>query len=136
MLAEHRVDEPGLYRSLADWTRLLEILDQEKEAIGGKDLDRLEQVIRDKEKLCTQISAARVDYSGISQAGNSTVRQIRNLAQQCQKLNASNHLLLMHMQNHTRQVLEIITGGNTSPELYTARGNTDQKATYNLLLEA
>jgi flagellar biosynthesis/type III secretory pathway chaperone len=136
MSAEHVVGEPGMYRSLADWSRLLEILDQEKQALAGNDMELLQRIINDKEKLCMKIRAARVEPVGVRQGDSTTAREMRSLVQQCQKLNTSNHLLLMHLQQHTQQVLDILAGGTTLPALYTASGHTEQRATGKLLMEA
>jgi len=124
--------------------RLLELIDNEFQALSDRDLPRLQSILADKQPLLAQLDQhgkARsqlltglqlsADRSGLqalaersSQGAELLARgdELNALLERCQAGNLRNGRLIRASQASTRSMLGILRGGET-PSLYDSRGS-------------
>lgn len=125
-------------------TRLLELIDLEYQALGERDLERLQGLLTDKQPLlallaqhATQrsrvldglhLSADRAGLEQLAQGsalGAELLTQgdaLNELFKRCQTANLRNGQLIRSNQAATVRMLNILRGGDT-PNLYDSRGS-------------
>lgn len=125
--------------------RLLELIDDEFQALGERDLPRLQSILADKLPLLSlldqhakarsqvllslQLSADRAGLQAV--AANSSQGEelmlsgdrLNALLERCQAANLRNGRLIRSSQASTNSILGILRGGET-PNLYDSRGST------------
>ena len=125
--------------------RLLELIDDEFQALGERDLPRLQSILADKLPLLSlldqhakarsqvllslQLSADRAGLQAV--AANSSQGEelilsgdrLNALLERCQAANLRNGRLIRSSQASTNSMLGILRGGET-PNLYDSRGST------------
>lgn len=124
--------------------RLLELIDNEFQALSDRDLPRLQNLLADKQPLLNlldqhgqqrsqvlrglQLSADRVGLQALaaqsSQGAQLLARgdQLSELLERCQAANLRNGRLIRSSQASTRNMLGILRG-NETPSLYDSRGS-------------
>lgn len=125
--------------------RLLELIDNEFQALSERDLPRLQALLADKQPLLTQLdqhgrtrsqllrslqlSADRVGLQALaaqSSQGELLLErgdQLNNLLERCQSANLRNGRLIRSSQASAHSMLNILRGNDT-PSLYDSRGST------------
>ncbi|MDM8347701.1 flagellar export chaperone FlgN [Pseudomonas sp. sp1636] len=125
--------------------QLLALIDDEFQALGERDLARLQGILENKQPLLAQLDQhgqARsqlllslqlsADHSGLqalaersSQGAELLERsdQLHRLLERCQTANLRNGRLIRSSQASTSNMLGILRGGET-PSLYDSRGST------------
>lgn len=124
--------------------RLLELIDNEFQALSDRDLPRLQNLLADKQPLLNlldqhgqqrsqvlrglQLSADRAGLQALaaqsSQGAQLLARgdQLSELLERCQAANLRNGRLIRSSQASTRNMLGILRG-NETPSLYDSRGS-------------
>jgi flagella synthesis protein FlgN len=137
--------------------QLLELIDNEFQALSERDLTRLDSLLSEKQPLLTllqqhgsersrllQDAGLSADRDGLTAlAGNSSVgdqllersEALSTLLQRCQEGNLRNGRLIRANQASVRSVLGILRGGET-PGLYDSRGSAARIAQQRPLSEA
>lgn len=125
--------------------QLLELIDQEFQALGERDLSRLQTILADKLPLLAlldqhakarsqvlvglQLSADRDGLQALAAKSDQGAElmargdQLHALLQRCQSANLRNGRLIRSSQASTTNMLGILRGGET-PNLYDSRGST------------
>lgn len=125
--------------------RLLELIDNEFQALSERDLPRLQALLTDKQPLLIQLdqhgrtrsqllrslqlSADRVGLQALaaqSSQGELLLErgdQLNNLLERCQNANLRNGRLIRSSQASAHSMLNILRGNDT-PSLYDSRGST------------
>ncbi|WP_375739222.1 flagella synthesis protein FlgN [Pseudomonas boanensis] len=125
--------------------RLLELMDEEFQALGERDLTRLESLIAEKQPLLAQLDQhgrqrsqllvnlrLSTDRAGLEQLANASPRgaellarsdELGQLLEHCQSANQRNGRLIRANQTSVGSMLGILRGGET-PSLYDSRGTT------------
>lgn len=125
--------------------RLLELIDNEFQALSERDLPRLQALLTDKQPLLIQLdqhgrtrsqllrslqlSADRVGLLALaaqSSQGELLLErgdQLNNLLERCQNANLRNGRLIRSSQASAHSMLNILRGNDT-PSLYDSRGST------------
>ncbi|MDV5860862.1 flagellar protein FlgN [Pseudomonas mendocina] len=137
--------------------QLLELIDNEFQALSERDLTRLDSLLSEKQPLLAllqqhgsersrllQDAGLSADRDGLTAlAGNSSVgdqllersEALSTLLQRCQEGNLRNGRLIRANQASVRSVLGILRGGET-PGLYDSRGSAARIAQQRPLSEA
>jgi len=137
--------------------RLLELIDAEFQAMGERDLPRLEQILGEKIPLLglleqhggarsqllanQQLSADRAGLEALAaRSPNGTELlarsdELNRLLEQCRDANQRNGRLIRSNQASLKSVLGILRGGET-PGLYDSRGGTARIAQQRPLSQA
>ena len=125
-------------------SRLLELIDLEYQALGERDLERLQSLLADKQPLLAQLSQhgsqrsqllgslqLSVDQAGLEQLAQRSPLgaellargdELNKLLERCQAANLRNGRLIRSSQMATGSMLSILRGGET-PSLYDSRGS-------------
>ncbi|HEX5842278.1 MAG TPA: flagellar protein FlgN [Pseudomonas sp.] len=125
--------------------RLLELIDNEFQALSERDLPRLQALLTDKQPLLIQLdqhgrtrsqllrslqlSADRAGLQALaaqSSQGELLLErgdQLNNLLERCQNANLRNGRLIRSSQASAHSMLNILRGNDT-PSLYDSRGST------------
>jgi flagella synthesis protein FlgN len=125
--------------------RLLELIDDEFQALGERDLPRLQSILADKLPLLAlldQHASARsqvllglqlsADRAGLQALATNSAQgaelmasgdRLNALLERCQAANLRNGRLIRSSQASARSTLGILRGGET-PNLYDSRGGT------------
>ncbi|WP_439889046.1 flagella synthesis protein FlgN [Pseudomonas sp. MBLB4123] len=125
--------------------RLLELIDDEFQALGERDLPRLQSILADKQPLLAlldrhgksrsqlllslQLSADRAGLQALaehSELGAELLArgdELNTLLERCQTANLRNGRLIRSSQASTNSMLGILRGGET-PNVYDSRGST------------
>nr|WP_298168097.1 flagellar protein FlgN [uncultured Pseudomonas sp.] len=125
--------------------RLLELIDEEFQVLGERDLPRLQSILADKLPLLAlldQHAKARsqmllglklsADRAGLQAVAAASARgeelmtngdRLNALLERCQAANLRNGRLIRSSQASTSSMLGILRGGET-PNLYDSRGST------------
>lgn len=138
--------------------RLLELIDEEFQALTERDLPRLEQLLGKKQPLLAQLSSHGTERSRLlvslqltaDRAGLETLAsrsalgaellarsdELNALLEQCQSANLRNGRIVHTSQASVRNVLGILRGGSDTPNLYDSRGGTAKIASQRPLSQA
>jgi flagella synthesis protein FlgN len=125
-------------------SRLLELIDLEYQALGERDLERLEALLADKQPLLAQLAQhgnqrsqllgsmnLSADRAGLAQVAQLSAQgdellarsdELNELLERCQTANLRNGRLIRSSQSATGSMLAILRGGDT-PSLYDSRGS-------------
>lgn len=125
--------------------RLLELMDEEFQALGERDIARLESLLADKQPLLAQLDQhgrqrsqvlaslnLSADRSGLQQLAERSASgqelldrsdELGQLLERCQSLNERNGRLIRANRASVGSMLGILRGGDT-PGLYDSRGAT------------
>ncbi|MDO9623043.1 MAG: flagellar protein FlgN [Pseudomonas sp.] len=125
--------------------QLLELIDDEFQALGERDLVRLQTILEKKQPLLMQLdqhgrarsqllislqlSADRAGLQALAERSSQGAEllergdQLHVLLERCQAGNLRNGRLIRSSQTSTRTMLGILRGGET-PSLYDSRGST------------
>ncbi|MDP2243821.1 flagella synthesis protein FlgN [Pseudomonas sp.] len=139
--------------------QLLELLDDEFQALGERDLVRLQSILENKQPLLIkldqhgrtrsqllislQLSADRAGLQALAERSSSSQGaellergdQLQALLERCQAGNLRNGRLIRSNQTSARTMLGILRGGET-PSLYDSRGSTARIAQQRPLSQA
>jgi flagella synthesis protein FlgN len=125
--------------------QLLELIDDEFQALGERDLARLQSILENKQPLLAQLdqhararsqlllglqlSADRAGLQALAERSSQGTAllergdQLHRLLERCQAANLRNGRLIRSSQASTSSMLGILRGGET-PNLYDSRGST------------
>jgi flagella synthesis protein FlgN len=125
--------------------QLLELVDEEYQALGERDLARLQSILKKKQPLLAQLdqhgrarsqlllslqlSADRAGLQAFAERSSQGAEllergdQLQALLERCQAANLRNGRLIRSSQASTSSMLGILRGGET-PSLYDSRGST------------
>jgi flagella synthesis protein FlgN len=125
--------------------QLLELVDEEYQALGERDLGRLQSILEKKQPLLAQLdhhgrarsqlllslqlSADRAGLQALAERSSQGAEllergdQLQALLERCQAANLRNGRLIRSSQASTSSMLGILRGGET-PSLYDSRGST------------
>ena len=137
--------------------QLLELLDDEFQALGERDLVRLQSILENKQPLLVQLdqhgrarsqllsslqlSADRAGLQALAERSSQGAEllergdQLQALLERCQAGNLRNGRLIRSNQTSARTMLGILRGGET-PSLYDSRGSTARIAQQRPLSQA
>jgi len=149
-----------LEQSFANATRLLQLLNDEREAISNSDATALEGITSEKKHIArilensTKECSAQLSHSdfevgekgmldffascGQPHADQLTSRwnELQDVLRQCQENNRINGQLLDSSQRRIKQAIGILQGQPTDQELYGRRGKTIGTSLTNSLTQA
>ncbi|MFF7708585.1 flagellar export chaperone FlgN [Pseudomonas sp. NPDC007930] len=142
---------------LAPAQQLLELLQVEAQALGGRDMPLLENILAHKQSLIVQLQQhGRQRSQALAMLGMSTDREgLQHLAKisplgnellakgdmlsdilaRCKQANDENGRAIRMQQHATANQLRILNGGE-APSLYTARGATSKLGTIRAFSQA
>ena len=125
--------------------RLLELIDSEFQALGERDLTRLQSILADKQPLLVQLdqhgkarsqmllelqlSADRAGLQALAERSTQGAEllargdELNALLERCQAANLRNGRLIRSSQASANSLLGILRGGET-PNIYDSRGST------------
>lgn len=125
--------------------QLLELVDEEYQALGERDLARLQSILEQKQPLLAQLdqhgrarsqlllslqlSADRAGLQALAERSSQGAEllergdQLHRLLERCQAANLRNGRLIRSSQASTSSMLGILRGAET-PSLYDSRGGT------------
>jgi flagella synthesis protein FlgN len=137
--------------------QLIELLDDEFQALGERDLVRLQSILENKQPLLVkldqhgrtrsqllislQLSADRAGLQALAERSSQGAEllergdQLQALLERCQAGNLRNGRLIRSNQTSARTMLGILRGGET-PSLYDSRGSTARIAQQRPLSQA
>jgi flagella synthesis protein FlgN len=137
--------------------QLIELLDDEFQALGERDLVRLQSILENKQPLLIkldqhgrtrsqllislQLSADRAGLQALAERSSQGAEllergdQLQALLERCQAGNLRNGRLIRSNQTSARTMLGILRGGET-PSLYDSRGSTARIAQQRPLSQA
>lgn len=142
---------------LAPAQQLLELLQAERQALGGRDMAMLESVLAHKQSLIVQLQqhgrqrsqalamlGMSADREGMEQLARispigsellSKADMLNELLARCKEANEENGKAIRLQQLTTANQLRILNGGE-APSLYTARGAKSQLGTVRAFSQA
>ncbi|QGZ31770.1 flagellar protein FlgN [Stutzerimonas stutzeri] len=151
-LLQQLVDDIGSARTL------LELTNAEYQALAERDLAKLEQLLTQKQAQLALLSqhgtlrsralagaGLRADRSGLSAfaAGSPLASEILDQAQQlddlldaCRTANERNGKMIRANQHVVGSMLQVLQGGNQTPDLYDRRGAAARSANHRPLSQA
>jgi flagella synthesis protein FlgN len=125
---------------------LIRALDEEQEALTGREPARLETVLRDKQSQLVELEqASRQRNAVVQQAGYSADRQgveacvracdvqgslnalwerLNELVRQCRERNRVNGGIVELSRHHVQRALAVLRGGLPDSDLYTSEGRS------------
>lgn len=122
---------------------LLDLLDQEQEALKARDADLLEQVVKNKMPALSHLEESakrRASWANITQEKQSSGKwedfvnsfnqqqlkehwqELKRLTQQCQQKNEINGKILSRQQQIYGRLVGLLRGQTSAPNLYNAAG--------------
>ncbi|MCY1346771.1 FlgN protein [compost metagenome] len=126
--------------------RLLELIETEFQALGERDLARLENLLGEKQPLLAQLAQhgnqrsqimaslqLGSDRAGLEALASRSAEgaellarsdELSALLEECQAANLRNGRVIRTSQTSVRSVLGILRGGGDTPDLYDSRGST------------
>ncbi|CAD5108562.1 flagella synthesis protein FlgN [Zestomonas carbonaria] len=138
--------------------RLLELIEAEFQALGERDLARLESLLGEKQPLLAQLAQhgnqrnqimaslqLGADRAGLETLASRSAQgaellargdELSALLEECQAANLRNGRVVRTSQASVRSVLGILRGGSDTPGLYDSRGGTASVATQRPLSQA
>ena len=126
----HGQEQDEIRRLKNQLLELLKVLEQENQALQDRDLTLLESLTAEKNSLLSTLSTVR------SQPEKSTAEYdvIRQLVQQCEKLNIVNGCIIQSGLRLNEQLLNIIQGNDNVP-VYTSTGECNKSRSSQNMIE-
>ena len=126
-------------------TALLNLLEQEREALKERSQERLEEILQAKaDHLCHLENSAKIrsEWAELYNAGGQSLEEkwhaiiaqqssdiatlwhrLKDLLQNCRRENEVNGKILARNQKTFSRIISILRGQSTSTNLYTSKGN-------------
>ena len=112
---------------------LLNLLEQERQALIGRDSIALADIVPRKQALCERI-ARRLPAAEIAKK-RQWESDLESAWRKCQELNAVNGALVQRARQSNRELLHLLRGGFQAP-LYGADGITERRSNTGALTRA
>lgn len=130
-----------LEQAVADCRLFVELLEHEQQALIDSDMPRLQQLLADKTPLLQHLALHDQQLQELSRHAGAALAELieryndpeltrhyqafLNVAQACRDANQRNARLVLHSQNATRQLLDLLRNqGESTRNLYDRQGLT------------